>query len=603
MHIPKRDIGSWSYQLIQDCSVSLTERIQRGGVYRSLFLTGSEDGDPQTYNKTFSYTEKLSANLFSPVDLTYGIRVPRGSGPDEIAKARSAAFELNAQVRGSDMDEWLAEAVTWSLIKGKVLVKLIWDPEEEELDCYLVQPEFFGVLREDVSKLERQEAFFHSTYMTLDEFERRIQDHEDRKLLMQRAKQYVKASATGDQPDRDTILKQIILGGTNPLQIAGQGSPNNSRGVVNWLGGPAPVFSARTMANIIRLDELWVWDTPRGDYTTIQLVGPDCVVEGRGRQRNIFAQDATTDPTLKDVDNPLRGLHPYVEICVNQLPDYFWGRSELINIAMAQKTLNRRVDGINKMLRKQEDPPRFFKNSSSINELAWARLNQPGGWLNDNSPNATVENLAPEIPDGLYESMHESVGVFEDMADNPPVMAGRGESGVRAQGHAEVLTRNASPRLKKRAVKVERQVAATGALAFAILQAKDPTKYLAWLPAPEAGIQASLPPSNPIEQPPAPEMKSIEFILRQVHERATVHVDSHSSSPVFAAEERGLVFDMLRAQMITPQQALMLLHPPNEDELVSEAERRAFEQAKAQAEAVKNDPQAFLKSISGGKKK
>ena len=602
MKIPSRNIGVWSSEIIAACSVSLVDRIQRGAVYRALFLTGDENGSPQTYNKSNPFIEKSSSNLYSPVDLRFTISPPKDAGADEWAKAKRAAAELNTQIAGADIDLILAEAFDWSLIKGKVFMKLLWDRRECEIGPYLLQPEFMGVLREDLPTLDRQEAFFQSSYITLHEFDRRVAGRDDAKELMRKVRNYAKPGKSGEGPDRDTILKQVIIGGTNPFQISGQATQNSARGVVNWLAGPAPVWDAKTLANIVRFDELWVWDTDRSDWTTIQLVGPDCVVEGKGVHRNIFADDVTTDPDEKNSNNPLEGHHPFLEICVNPLNGYFWGRSELVNVGLAQKTLNARVDGINRLLRKQEDPPTFYKGLSINAELA-QRLKQPGGWLSDNAPNGDVKNMAPEIPAGLYESMHESLGIFQEMADEPPVMQGKGESGVRSQAHAETLVRTASPRLKRKALRAEKEVAKVGSLAFGILRAHDPDKYTAWVPGKEAGIQASLPPSNPLEQPPSPQMKSIEFTLNQVHEKSRVQVDSHSSSPIFAGETRDLILGLVKMGAISAARALELLHPPDEDELVSEAERRDFEQAEAQAEALKQGGPAALHAISGGKKK
>ena len=602
MRLPTKNIGQWAAEIRDTCSASLTERIQKGAVYRSLFLTGSESGDPQTYNKSHPFIEKSSSNLFSPVEFRYALAPPKNSGPDEWAKAKTAAAELNSQIRIADIELTLSEAFDWSLVKGKVLLKLLWNARDKCLDAYLIQPEFMGVLREDLPTLDKQEAFFQSTYMSIHEFDRRVAGRPDAKELMRKVRSYIKPGMGGEGPDRDAILKQVIIGGTNPFQISGQGTPTSARGVVNWLAGPAPTWDAKTLANIVRFDEIWVWDTPREDWTTIQIVGDNVVVEGRGARRNIFAEDSTTDPKLTNDDNPLKGHHPFVEICVNPLPGYFWGRSELVNIALAQKTINARVDGLNKLERRQEDPPKLYKQISMNAQLA-ERLRQPGGWLADPNPNASIQELTPEIPDSLFRSMDLAVDIFNDASDTPPVMQGRGESGVRSQAHAGTLVQMASPRLKRKALRAEKCVAAVGSLAFGILRAHDPEKYTAWVGANEAGIQAALPPSNPVEQPPAPGTKPIEFTLGQVNEKTRVVVDSHSSSPIFAGEVRELVFALVKMGAISATRALELLHPPSEDELVSEAERREFEQAKQQQELLKNDPEAALKLIHGGKKK
>lgn len=596
MRIPKRNIGPWASEIISQCSSSLVDRIQRGAVYRQVYLTGDDGGSPQTKNKTLGYIEKLSSNIYSPADLRFAITPPEEVGPEERAKASRAAKELNSQIRGADVDLKLCEAFDWSLIKGKTFVKLLWNGAHKRLDAWMVQPEFMGVLREDISELDRQEAFFQSTYMIPQEFQRMVAGRSDERELLRKVQSYMMPAKDSEGPDRDNMLKQVILGGIYPFQVAGQQAASGARGIVNWLGSPSPAWSPKTMANLIRFDELWVWDTDRADWVTIQLVGSDCVVEGKGVQRNIFSTDPANPLSGSDEDNPLKGQHPFLEICPNPLAGYFWGRSEIASVGLAQKTLNSRVDGINKLLRKQEDPPMFVRGSSQ-NEIAINRLRKPGGWMTDPSPQAEVKPLAPEIPPGLYESLHESEAIFDDMADATAVMQGRGESGVRAQGHAETLVRMASPRLKRRALRGEKQVSKVGALAFMILQAKNDTKFKTYVPEDQAGIQSALPPSDPLAQPPAPKMKVIEFYLKDVDEEAKVGVDTHSSSPVFASDARELIFALAKAGVISPERLIELTHPPMEDELVSDAERKRV----AEQELIKQHPELLEKL--GSKKK
>jgi hypothetical protein len=598
MRIPKRSIGGWAREVINSCSTSLVDRIQRGAVYRSVYLTGDENGSPQTYNKAQLYIEKMSANIYSPTELRYSITPPEDVGPEERAKASRAAKELNSQIRGADIDLKLAEAFDWSLIKGKTFVKLLWNAGHKCLDAYMLQPEFMGVMREDVCDLDKQEAFFQSTYMIPQQFQRLVGGRSDEKELLRKVQNYITPAKDGEGPDRDTMLKQVILGGTNPYQVAGQNTSQTARGLVNWLSGPAPIWSQKTLAGLIRFDELWVWDSDRSDWVTIQIVGDDCIVEGKGVQRNIFSTDPTNPASSYDDDNPLKGQHPYLEICPNPLSGYFWGLSALTGVGLAQKTLNARVDGINKLLRKQEDPPIFARGGASINEIALSRLRKPGGWLTDPSPTMEVKAMAPDLPAGLYESMHEAIGIFDDMADSTAVMQGRGESGVRAQGHAETLVRMASPRLKRRAIRGEKQVAKVGGLAFMILQAKCDEKFKTYIPESEAGLQASLPPSDPLAQAPAPKMKPIEFFLKDVDEDSKVGVDSHSASPVFAADTQELIYNLVRMGAITKERALELLHPPMEDELVADAERARA----AQEELLRQHPELAAEK-GGGKKK
>lgn len=598
MHIPKKNIGPWAREVINQCSASLVDRIQRGAIYRSLFLTGDENGDPQTYNKTLTHIEKLSANIYSSPDLRFTLTPEEECGPDEFAKSRRAAKYLNSHIRSADIDLQMAEAMDWALIKGKTFVKQLWNERHKRIDAWVVQPEFMGVMREDIDDLDHQEAFFQSTYMIPQEFHRLIAGRSDARELARKVQSYVNPAKDGEGPERDTILKQVILGGLNPYQAAGQNTSSSARGLVNWLAGPAPTWSPKILSGLIRLDELWVWDSVRSDWVTIQIVGNDCVIEGKTIQRNIFSVDPENPSSSFSDSNPLKGQHPFREICPHPLKGYFWGLSEIVAIALAQKTLNARVNGINKILRKQEDPP-VVVTGSSANQIALNRLRKPGGWMTDPSPNAAVKPIFDQLPQGLYESMRESVNIFDEMADAVPVVQGRGESGVRAQGHAETLVRMASPRLKRRAWRAEKQVAAIGTLAFSILQAKVGRKFKAYVPDGESGAQGAVPPSDLLAQTPAPKMKTIEFQLTDIEQDTKVSVDSHSSSPIFSRDTEELVLALAKAGAISPERLVELLHPPMEDELVADAERKKV----LEAELIKEHPELLDKAAGVKKKK
>ena len=159
-----------------------------------------------------------------------------------------------------------------------------------------------------------------------------------------------------ERPDRANALKQIILGGLNPFQQAGN-SPAmaSSRGIVNWLGGPQATWDPKIMATLVRLDELWVKDSETNDWATFQLVG-DVMITGKEVIRNAFADAFDPDNRMRRLpdefreQNPLSEMHPFVPVCATELDGYFWGRSEICNTGVIQMSINTRMDGINRLL-------------------------------------------------------------------------------------------------------------------------------------------------------------------------------------------------------------------------------------------------------------
>ena len=603
MFIPRRHIDKWAAELIQACTPDLEERIQRGALYRNLYLTGDENGNPATYPKTFAHIATLAAMLFSPLELHYAIRFSGGGTLTQRAMGRVASSELHEMLSDGGVYDSVKNAIKWSLVKGKAFVKMNW--EGDGFAPYMIQPEFMGVLRPDVTELSRQPAFVHTTYYTPSQFARTFAALDNIKALMREIGKRGQRGRPDERPDRANALKQIILGGLNPFQQAGN-SPAmaSNRGIVNWLSGPQATWDPKIMAQLLRLDELWVKDSVTDDWATFQMVG-DIMVTGGEVIRNAFS-------TMYDPKNPMRRLpeafrdanpldkmQPFVPFGPTDLDGYFWGRSEICNIGVLQMQINARIDGIGRLLRRQEKPPRYFTGSTALTRDKYSAMDLPGGYFVDPSPNAKQQELYPKLPEGMWESLHELEEMFDNMSGMPPVMRGRGEAGVRAQGHAQTLTQNASPRFKESALSVERSVADLGALGLAMLKAMDDQTLVAWLAPDTTNVVAMLPPTDPTLEAPAPGMKQIEFNWWDLPDKAKIRVDSHSSSPIFGMEARGLLFDLAKIGAIEPEEVIEHLEPPGWEDMVLDTERKKIAQAKLVAE----HPELLEKGLGGKKKR
>lgn len=571
MQVPSTNIASWAAGIIDKCSGSRDDRINRGSLYRNMYLTGSEDGDPAVYPKTFAYIDNLSSYLYSPVELRFGIEKYGSSTAADRAKAHAAASELHRYLRQSNVDMMIEEAVIWALVKGKCFIKMLWGADGFE--PYLVQPEMMGVLREDITSLDEQEAFFHSTYVTPDRFAQIVENRPDSKEILEKVKKYIHPANAGNNPDSNNMLKQVIIGGLNPFRASSSGK-TQSRGIVDWLGGPSPSVSPQVLSSLVRIDELWIKDSERNDYTTIQIVGNDILLEGKNIHRNLIADQFDPDNKQKKLpsndDNPLSGHHPFLEFCPNKLAGYFWGRSEICNIALLQLMMNNRVDGINKLLRRQENPPRMFSGGTGPSQQQYAKQNKPGGYLVDNSIGGKIQDLSPALPEGLWESLHEMEAMYDKMAGFTPTLQGRGESGVRAGGHSESLTKNASPRFKDRALGVERSVESLGGLGLDYLKAHVGSKLTAWVMPNDKSIETSIEIDPLLAEPPVTGMLPIEFTFAQLPEKCKVVVDSHSSSPAFSHETRGLLFDLFKAGALDKKQLITHTDPPGSDSMLED---------------------------------
>jgi len=590
MRIPSRGLAKWAQTVIAQCSSDRSERIQRGVAYRNLFLVGSEDGVPQTFLRVQDYILDLLSFLYSPADLRFAIDYYGQVSPAERAKAATAAPILLSHIRSGDVDTACRDAVLWSLIKGKTFLKLNWS--RQGFDPYLIQPETFGVLRPDITDLKRQEAFVHTTFYTRSRFmdlllnanlpDARINE------LMKEVDKYSQQQRGGEAPDQYTVLKQMQVGGLYPYQAAGN-PQNQSGGVANWLLAPQPTLRADVIEKLIPYDELWVWDTYREDWATISMVGDTIVFGGEARFNAFSEQFKSTG----DEENPLKGRHPFIEFCPYRMDAYFWGYSAVAGVALLQRSINRRIDGISNMLRKEEDPPRFMSGSTSINANAYAKLNRPGGYWTDGNPNAKIQDLQKEIPGDLWRSFHELNAMFDLAGGFPAATRGEGEGSVRSQGHFEGLLRTGAARHKDPSLMLERSIEEVGALGLDILKAKDTTPMTAWLMPGIKSLEVDRDP-NPALEPPAPGMQPVTFQFHHLADNAKVTTDGHSQSPAFRQEARELAFALNQRGAMPPKRLVEATAPANADAILEDIERSDIEKA----ELIRQHPEL----LTGAKK-
>ena len=592
MRIPKGKNALLKFvrEVTDQCMISQTERINRGASFTNYAMAGSENAsDAALFNKTYAYLDDLESLLYSPVSLRFNISDPDVPNLISEAKGRAASAKLRALARQSDTDTMISEAVFWSLVKGKTLIKQMW--KRGGFAPALVQPESFGVLRENHTKLdEDMEAFCHSMLITPYQFRRMIWNASDRAELERKSKRYMR-DAKGPLAEADASQKQVVVGGLYPFQPAGSNTPNKTRGIVDWMGGPSPMLSPKQEDQLLQLDETWIWDDERADWATFQTIGSDMLIMGRYQIYNA----SSYDPAAKQEQPELKGSHPFHDFCPNRLDGYYWGRSEIINIALLQEALNSRLNGINKMLRLQEDPQTKFIGSSGVNQAALAKFRKPGGYWQDTNPTAKIENVTTEVPPDLFVSLHEIERMFDDMGGLPPIAKGRGESGVRSQGHAETLVRMFSPRFKDRALLIERDVEGLGGSMLDISKAKVDKKLYAWVPEGAAGAEVS-PDKNPLLMPPVPGQVPILFALADLDDDMTLTVDSHSSSPAFSEEAKALAFSLVKLGAMGPDELVEHVDVSDPAKLVAGIQRRQA----AAAEAEQRREQ--LKVITSGKK-
>ena len=588
MRIARRDLKGFVRDTTNQCLSSRENRSNRGQLFESYYSSGSSDpSNPAMYNKTFASIDDLESLLYSPVSLRFHIGDPDIPNVVNEAKGRAAAARIRQHCRQSDADSMISQAVSSGLVKGIGIIKMLY--KRGEFRPTLVPPEEFGVMRENYTKLDSDmEAFAHTTRITQHQFLRLIAGRPDEAELAKKAKKYVK-DATGGLTDTRGSAMNIVVGGLYPLQAAG-GGVSQTRGIVDWMSQPKPDLSPEVEHTLLDLDELWVWDDEREDWATFSTIGDDIFLMGRYSIQNALAYD----PELKMSAPHLKGVHPFNTFCPNPVPWYFWGMSEIARLMMLQEAINSRIVGINKMLRKEEEPSTKFVGGTGVNQLALSRFNKPGGYYVESSPQAKIERDTTTIPQDIWASLHEYERMFDDMMGIPPTAKGHGEKGVRSANHAEALVRKFSPRFKDRALLTQRDVESFGSYMLDMARAHDAKKMCAWVEKSAAGLEADADLLK-VMVPPAEGMVPVLFTFDDLADDLTLTVNSHSSSPAFAQDHKALTFDLVKIGALSPSDALDELDVTDPEALQMSVTRRDIAKAKAEQAKEQSKLQAHAK--------
>ncbi len=132
---------------------------------------------------------------------------------------------------------------------------------------------------------------------------------------------------------------------------------------------------------------------------------------------------------------------------------------------------------------------------------------------------------------------------------------------------------------------VERDVEALGGIMLDLSRAHIDRKLLAWVPKEQAGVEAVA--DNPLLIPPAKGLVAVPFLFDSLDDEVSLTIDSHSSSPAFAAEAKALVFDLVKTGGMDIATAVEHLDAPDPDELIAGITRRQIAAAEAKQEEAR----------------
>jgi len=524
--------------LMNKCMVSREERKADYGTLRSYYLFGAGPDEPPAYfNKIHPHIDQLTSFLYSAETTRFSIAMGAAVPDIEYRKTPILTNALNDEWLNSNADQVFSTALTWSLVYNTTFVKLVYSGG---IHPYMIEPGAIGVLREDTPYVDRQEAICQRYYITKSELFARLYSHPKREQIVKRVTTNIKTSSSDGSDGGDGVAR-IVMSATNPT-IYGQ---------VNMDLYGMNRYNARLAEETIEMHELWVWNDETMDYQVVTMASPDIVIYDRAGS-SLF----------------LKGECPFIQICPNPQYDYFWGQSEVQKMLLLQGLRNNRMTEVLDLLSKQVSPPTALTGFTGILDEKNFALNRAGGLLSSDMPNAKVERLAPEMPSNLFEVIHEIDAMFSEVSGISNVLSGRGESGVRSQGHASQLARLGSSRAKKRALIVEDSLEKVATLYLKLMQAYDPTHFK--------------------------DTEGTPFIAEQFTKDFVVKVDAHSNSPIFTEDTKELAFSLFKAQAIDKESLLDMLEPPGK-QLLKEKLKRREEKAASEPKPEPKPGKADLK--------
>jgi len=519
MKIPSGESREDFYlDIINKCMVSKEERRGDYTTLRAYYLFGAgPESAPAYFNKIHPHLDQLTSFLYSAETTRFSIALGASVPTAEHKKTPSLTQALNDEWLNSNADQVFSTALTWSLVYNTSFVKLVY---KNGIHPYMIEPSAIGVLREDTPYTDRQEAIVQTYYITKSELYARLYSHPKRDSIVARLATGTKVS----ESDIPEAVNRIVMSQTNPTIY---GNVNMDLYGMNR-------YKARVAEDTVEMTELWVWNDDTEDYQVVTMAAPNVIIYDRPGA-SLF----------------LKGECPFVQICPNPLYDYFWGASEVQQLLLLQELRNTRMTEILDLLSKQVNPPTALTGFTGILDEKNFALNRAGGLLASDMPNAKADRLAPTMPPDLFEVIHEIDAMFSEVSGISNVLSGRGESGVRSQGHASQLARLGSSRAKKRALIVEDSLEKVATLYLKLMQSYDDTHFR--------------------------DTEDVPFIAEQFTKDFVVKVDAHSNSPIFTEDLKTLAFNLFKAQAIDKESLLDLLEPPMKQLLKDKLKRKEKE--------------------------
>ncbi len=570
MRVPggEKALVKLALEYVEICGSSAGQRAAAYQQYSQYVETGRNSGGASLANELYAHCERMSSILYCPSDSDFTIDFEYPHDDRVLGMATQTSRMLSRSFNLKNIDLTFGDAVMQSIPMGASFVKLTGKSGEldlgegkkishiESAGAHVIPPWLMGVENEGRCGLDSQEAILETVYLNKHDVWRRIKHLPDAHDLYKRIMS--RSSKTGG-PQLPASFIQVLS--TSQITLQPQGSiPTSPGGVIQTSGDPNfATVGPQTLAELIQMWELWVKNDEIGDWMMIQIIAPDVLIAPRFKRINEFCP----------------GRLPYTLVQPNATPGYFWGRSEITDLMTNQSAMSETLDDFRRLIGVQYDKRLAFTGFEGDPQEMYDDMRN-NGWVAGRQ-GAEVKDLTPSLPAGALEYIKLLRTIMTDVSGFGNILSGQGESGVRAGNHASTLVKTASPRLRKKALRVERQYAACGDAYLAYMEAKDGHQYYF----------------------DEKDKENSAFLLDQLPEDRRVVVDSHSASPIYENDNNQLAAFGLKAGIVDGEDAIDMLRYPNKDVL----KRKLRAKKAAEAKFLQEHPEALAaKGKPGGKK-
>lgn len=483
-------------------------------------------------NKLVSFVKKVASLIYLPDNIIFDLKKPKKEPltPLETQFRREITNEFYSQ----KLNIMFYIEVTSALVYGSNFLKVY--PTGKEVEVDVVPPYEIGVRYETISDIsDRNQAIVHRKKIPLGA----LKSQYDLSILDS-------AKTTENEGFLNYIkdIKPLIpYGSKEGIMYPTEEEPVNRIRDIMKMG---------TSAELVEVDELWIWDDNIIDKLTGEKI------------EDYMVYTIIGDNVVSSGLNPCVAKYlPFIHINLSPISRYFWGESMLYYLVSMQDNINTLNKDIKRTISLMINPPTLLSGviSTPMKENMAKDLQTPGSVIDMLGGEVKIDQFVPKIdPKLLFElkniyeqSLQESTNISQ------PVM-GQVAKNVRSTGYAQMLSEFGSTELKLKAYLLEDVIENFMTIYAQTLQI----------------------------------LKFSEFGNIDDYR---IEVSSHSSSPIAKFDYTQMILGLMQAGIVPPDIAIDLLNIPRKEDILENIKIKAEQQA----ELIKEHPE-LIDIMAGGKK-